>query len=112
MMADHQVYVIWANPLFRDSLRQLLDHEDILWVGASSDFTDAVEGISRLRPDTILIEEAEGKTTMSAFMKIVEQINWNLRVIGVSLNDNEMSIYEHAQQTVGNSEDLIRLIIQ
>lgn len=111
-MANHQVYVIWANPLFLDSLRRLLDHSDIYWVGASSDFTEAVEEISRLQPDTILIEEVEGKTTMSAFRKIVEQFHWDLRVIGVSLNDNEMSIYKHAQQTVGQPEDLIRLIIQ
>jgi chemotaxis response regulator CheB len=112
MMADHQVYVIWANPLFHDSLRQLLDHTSILWLGASSDFAEAVEEISRLQPDTILIEEVEGKTTMSAFMKIVEQFDWNLRVVRVSLKDNQLSVYQHAQETVGQPEDLIRLIIQ
>ena len=111
-MASHQVYVIWTNPLFHDSLRQLLDHTDILWVGASSDFLEAVEEISRLQPDTILIEEVEGKTTMNAFMKIVEKFDWNLRVVGVSLKDNQLSIYQHAQETVGQPEDLIRLIIQ
>lgn len=64
-MATHQVYVIWTHPLFHDSLRQLLDHTDIKWVGAASDFTIAVEEISRLHPDTILIEELEGETTTS-----------------------------------------------
>jgi DNA-binding NarL/FixJ family response regulator len=111
-MATHQVYVIWAHPLFHDSLRQLLDHTDIKWVGAASDFAIAVEEISRLHPDTILIEELDGETTAAAFMKIVEKFQWNLRVIGVSLNDNQLSIYQHAQQTVGQPEDLIRLIIQ
>jgi DNA-binding NarL/FixJ family response regulator len=112
LMANHQVYVIWTNPLFHDSLRQLLDHTDITWVGASSDFTVAIEEISHLQPDTILLEEVEGETTTSAFMKIVEQFQWDLRVIGVSLNDNQMSIFQHAQQTVGQTEDLIRLIVQ
>jgi DNA-binding NarL/FixJ family response regulator len=111
-MATHQVYVIWTHPLFHDSLRQLLDHTDIKWVGAASDFTIAVEEISRLQPDTILIEELEGETTTSTFMKIVEKFQWNLRVIGVSLNDNQLSVYQHAQETVGQPEDLIRLIIQ
>jgi hypothetical protein len=41
-MATHQVYVIWTHPLFHDSLRQLLDHNEIKWVGAASDFTAAV----------------------------------------------------------------------
>jgi DNA-binding NarL/FixJ family response regulator len=111
-MATHQVYVIWTHPLFHDSLRQLLDHTEIKWVGAASDFTVAVEEISRLHPDTILIEELEGETTTSAFLKIVEKFQWNLRVVGVSLNDNQLSVYQHAQQTVGQPEDLIRLIIQ
>jgi hypothetical protein len=90
----------------------LLGHSDIVWVGASSDFTIAIEEISQLQPDTILLEEVEGKTTTSTFMKIVEQFQWDLRVIGVSLNDNQMSVYQHAQETVGQPEDLIRMIIQ
>ena len=111
-MAIHQVYVIWTHPLFHDSLRQLLDHAEITWVGAASDFTIAVEEISRLHPDTILIEEMEDETTTSTFMKIVEKFQWDLRVVGVSLNDNQLSVYQHAQQTVGQPEDLIHLIIQ
>lgn len=109
-MAKHQVYVIWTNPLFHDSLRQLLDHAYIEWVGSATDFSNAVEEISRLHPDTILTEEVAGETTTSTFMKIVEQFQWDLRVIGVSLEDNQMSIYTHAQQTVGQVEDLIHII--
>jgi len=111
-MATHRVYVIWTHPLFHDSLHQLLDHTDIKWVGAASDFTIAIEEISRLHPDTILIEELDGETTTSTFMKIVDKFQWNLRVVGVSLNDNQLSVYQHAQQTVGQPEDLIRLIIE
>ena len=111
-MATQRVYVIWTHPLFHDSLRQLLDHTEIDWVGAASDFTIAVEEISRLHPDTILIEEMEGETTTSAFMEIVEKFQWNLRVVGISLNDNQLSVYQHAQQTVGQPEDLIRLILK
>ncbi|MGB7093935.1 MAG: hypothetical protein WBD62_04740 [Anaerolineales bacterium] len=111
-MATQRVYVIWTHPLFHDSLRQLLDHTEINWVGAASDFTIAVEEISRLHPDTILIEELEGETTTSAFMEIVEKFQWNLRVVGISLNDNQLSVYQHAQQTVGQPEDLIRLILK
>ncbi len=111
-MATHRVYVIWTNPLFHDSLLQLLAHTDIKWVGAASDFTIAVEEISRLHPDTILIEEQDGETTTTTFMEIVDKFQWNLRVVGVSLSDNQLSVYQHAQQTVGQPEDLIRLIIE
>jgi DNA-binding NarL/FixJ family response regulator len=111
-MATHRVYVIWTHPLFHDSLLQLLNHIDIKWVGAASDFTIAVEEISHLHPDTILIEELDGERTTSTFMKIVDKFQWDLRVVGVSLNDNQLSVYQHAQQTVAQPDDLIRLIIQ
>jgi DNA-binding NarL/FixJ family response regulator len=112
MMAPQRVYVIWDHPLFHDSLRQLLDHADINWVGAASDLTVAIEEISHLHPDTILIEELESETTTSAFMKILDKFEWDLRVVGVSFNENQMNVYQHAQQTVGQPEDLIRLILQ
>lgn len=111
-MTTHLVYVIWTHPLVHDSLRQLLDHTDIEWVGAESNFKIAVEEISRLHPDTILIEEVEGEKTISTLMEIVEEFQWNLRVVGVSLDDNQLSIYQHEHKTVGQPEDLIRLIIQ
>ena len=111
-MAVHQIYVIWSNPLFHDSLRHLLDHADINWVGAASDFKIAIEEINRFHPDTILIEEVEEKSTTNTFMNIVDQFDWDFRLVGVSLNDNQLSIFHHAQQTVGKPEDLIHLIIQ
>lgn len=111
-MPIHQVYVIWTNPLFHDSLRQVLKHKDINWVGASSDFKTAIREIANFHPDTILIEEVEGKTSTSSIMNIVDQYEWDLRVIGVSLDDNQLSIFHHAQKTVGKPEDLIELLIQ
>jgi DNA-binding NarL/FixJ family response regulator len=111
-MATRQVYVIWAQPLFHDTLRKLLNHTDIDWVGAASDFAIAVEEISSLKPNTILVEEREGETISSTFMKILEKVHRDLRVVGVSFNDNQLNIYQHEHQTVGQPEDLIRMILQ
>ena len=109
-MTVHQIYVIWSNPLFHDSLRQLLDLNNIKWVGAASDIPTAAEEILQLHPDTILIEDMEEKSNTNLFMNIVEQFGWDLQVIGFSLNDNELNIFQHAKQMVGKPEDLIRLI--
>jgi hypothetical protein len=76
-----------------------LNHTDIDWVGG-------------LNPDTILVEERDGETISSTFMKILEIVHCDLRVVGISFNDNQLNIYQHAQQTVGQPEDLIRLILQ
>ena len=111
-MATRQVYVIWAQPLFHDTLRKLLNHTDIDWVGAASDFAIAVEEISSLKPNTILVEEREGETISYTFMKILEKVHRDLRVVGVSFNDNQLNIYQHEHQTVGQPEDLIRMILE
>lgn len=109
-MANHHVYVIWSNPLFHDSLHQLLDHKNIKWVGSASDIPTAEEEIHKLHPDTILIEDVEEKSNTTIFMNIVDQFGWDFQVIGVSLNDNELNIFQHAKKMVGKPEDLIRLI--
>jgi hypothetical protein len=35
-MAVRRVFVIWANPIFRESVRLLLRHPDVEWVGELS----------------------------------------------------------------------------
>ena len=60
MTTTRRVFVIWMNPLFHESVRLLLSHPDVEWVGATSDHAAAHEQIMKLRADTILIEEGEG----------------------------------------------------
>ena len=43
--------------------------------------------------------------------EIMEASSQNVRVIGLSLADNELSVFYHEQRTVGQAEDLLRLIL-
>jgi DNA-binding NarL/FixJ family response regulator len=112
-MADRRVFVIWAHPLFHESVRLLLNHPEIEWVGATSDYKTALGDITNLQPDTILIEETEPAAISRVplrVMEILEACSWNSRVVELNLKDNELSIYHREKRTVGQAEDLLHLI--
>ena len=109
-MAVQRVFVIWTNPLFHESVRLLLKHPDIIWVGTASDFAAAHEEILRLRPDTVLFEKTSASIPLDV-MEILEVNTWSLRIIGLSLYDNEISFYHRQHQTVGQAGDLLHFIL-
>ncbi len=109
-MAARRVFVIWTHPIFHESVRLLLNHPDVEWVGATSDYAAAKDEVLDLQPDTILVEEIAGNIPVEV-LEIMEASSQNVRVIGLSLADNELSVYYHEQRTVGQAEDLLRLIL-
>ncbi|MGE5123821.1 MAG: hypothetical protein ACM3H7_04835 [Acidobacteriaceae bacterium] len=109
-MAVRRVYVIWTNPLFHESARLLLKHPNIIIVGAAGDFTTAHEDIMRLQPDTILFEKTRGDVPIDV-MEILEAETWDMRIIGTSLDNNEMSLYHREHQMVGDAGDLLQFIL-
>lgn len=110
-MAARRVFVVWSNPLFHESLRLLLNRPEVEWVGATSDHAAAHDQIVSLCPDTILIEEEEGSNAPAAALEILEASSADMRVIRLSLADNELRIYHREQRTVGQTEDLLHLIL-
>jgi hypothetical protein len=109
-MAVRRVFIIWTNPLFHESARLLLQHPDIIWVGATADITTAYEEIMRLHPDTILFEKTRAAIPAD-LMEILEVETWDIRIIGLSLDNNEISLYHHEHQTVGKAGDLLQFVL-
>jgi hypothetical protein len=109
-MAIRRVFVIWTHPLFHESARLLLNHPDILWMGADTDFTSARETIMRLQPDTILFEKTKAGIPVEV-LEILEVELWDVRIIGLSLDNNEMSLYHREHQTVVKADDLLQFVL-
>lgn len=109
-MAVRRVFVIWKNPLFHESARLLLKHPDITILGATANFTTAHEDITRLHPDTILFEKTSAGVPQDV-MEILEMMTWDLRIIGLSLDNNEMSLYHREHQTVIEAGDLLQFVL-
>lgn len=109
-MVARRVFVIWTHSIFYESVRLLLNHPEIELVGATSDYVAARGEILGLQPDTILIEEVSSGVRAEV-MGILETSPWSVRIIGLSLADNRLSVYHREQWTVGQAGDLLRLVL-
>ena len=109
-MTVRRVFVIWKNPLFYESARLLLKHPDVIWVGAAQDMSAAHEEILKLQPDTILFER-----TVAGFpadlMEILQAETWDVRLIGLSLEDNKINLFQREHQTVVEAGDLLQFVL-
>ena len=110
-MALHRVFVIWSHPLFHESVRLLLRHPDIEWVGATSDHAAAHDQIVRYNADTIVIETEESTDAPAETLDILEASSADMRVIRLGLIDNQLTMYHRERRTVGQAEDLLKLIL-
>jgi DNA-binding NarL/FixJ family response regulator len=110
MTTARRVFVIWVHPIFHDSVRVLLQRPDVDWVGATNDHAAAPAQIAALRPDTVLIEEDEGGDASAEALSILASSVADVRVIRLSMADNELNIYHREHRTVAKADDLFRLI--
>ena len=108
-MAVQRVFVVWNHPLFLESVRRLLERPGIAWVGAASDHAQARLRIAELQPDTVLIEEPEGDAPSEA-IGILEAGSTDLRVIRLSLANNELTAYDRTRRRIVEPGDLLRMI--
>lgn len=108
-MSIQRIFIIWSNPLFRESVRLLLNHPDIEIIGATTDFANAQDEILHLQPDTLIVEDIGGGTHPEA-LAILESNPRVKRIIGFSLDDNKLSVYRREEKTVVRAEDLLSLV--
>ncbi len=62
-----------------------------------------------IEPDTVLIEEPEGDAASEA-ISILGEGSSDLRVIRLSLADNELTVYDRKQRRIVEPEDLLSMI--
>lgn len=110
-MAAHRVFVIWANPLFRDSVRVLLEHPEVDYVGEAHNDGLVPEAIHSLEADTILVEEAADNVP-ARVMDLFEQSRFAGRVVSFSLRNNRLRVYHREEWAAAHAGDLLHLILQ
>lgn len=109
-MTLRSVYVIWTNPLFFETARLMLKHPSLQWLGSAQDIKTAREEILKLHPDTILFERT-GIDVPTALLEIMEEVSRDIRIITLSLGDNEISLLRREQQTVAAADDLLQYVL-
>lgn len=107
-----QVFIVWENPLFFDSIRLLLTQMQIEIVGDNSVYTDALSAIEKTHPEVVIVEETTHNTAERPLkiMQLLEDCSWCPYVVRMGLQNNEMWVYHRQQWTVNNKEDLLEII--
>lgn len=109
-MTERRVFVIWTDPLFHESVRLLLKHPEIIWVGAATDFTTAQKEIARLHPNTILFEKTKAGFPVDMMGMLVTEAG-DMRIIELSLDTNEMILYHRERQIAIEAGDLLKYVL-
>lgn len=110
-MVIQRIYIAWVHPLFRETVSLLLNHQAVEIVGTSNLMENALADIDRLQPDTVIVEETEGNGEPHVeALQILKACPWKLRVIRMSLQDNELWVYHHQRRSLSSSEEFLRII--
>ena len=110
-MDTRRVFIVWSHPLFRDTIRLLLNHPALEIIGTGSDQDEVLRQIEVLKPEIVIVEETDDNSlTPVNALKILEACPWDARVIRLSLEDNELWVYHHQRQSLSNSEDFLRIV--
>ena len=109
-MSIQQVFILWFTPLFYDSLRWLLKHPDIKFVGATSNYSEAYTEIVNAKPNIILIEN-NGKQPNKKVMEYIDTSPRATKVIFLGLTDNKLVVHHHEHRSLEKTEDLLQLIL-
>ena len=107
-MVRRRVFLIWTYPLFKEVVSLLLDQSEVELLGATSDHAEALDLIADLKPDVVMVEVAEGD--QSDCEETISILQVSPRVICLSLDNNEMKIYQRHDRMMTNVEDLFSLI--
>ena len=103
-----RVFIVWSHPLFYETVRRLLDQSEVDVVGTGSQRAAAQAEIDVLQPDTIIVEEDPDQAAdYSDVLKLLKSSPWAPRVIRLSLQDNDLWIYQREKWTIRTSGDLI-----
>ena len=108
-----RVFIIWMHPLFHETVRLLLNHSNIEIVGDNREYSVAKTDMGNLKPDTIIIEdtkEGDVRDESPNILDLLENSEWQPRIIRLSMDDNELRIYRHNKWMMNDSADLIRFI--
>ncbi len=91
-----RVYIVDDHEMFREGLRQLIEHDPRLSVcGDAANAADAMRGIRETRPDVVLVDISLSGATGIDLIKSIKEEDSDLPILVVSMHD-EMLYAERA----------------
>lgn len=110
-MTSIDIFVLSDHLLFARGLESLLNAEQKLKiVGQETDVGKAIKEIELLQPDIVIVDNTNTSETERPELLRILQVCPGTKVIGLSLEDNNLYIYKAAQRVVNNTADLMEAI--
>ncbi len=106
-----RVFVVSDSVMFSGALKSLLSKDPgVEIIGEETEVNRAVKEVKTLQPDVIIW----GNSGMNPAL-VQEEIHLvkavpGMRIIGLSLQDNNIVVYQSARKHIGDIEDLVRAI--
>jgi DNA-binding NarL/FixJ family response regulator len=102
-----RIFVISGHLMFSQGLESLLRQEaglDI--VGQETDFSRAIERIKELLPDVIILDSDDAAPKVASILGASSGV----KVISLSLQDNNLYVYQAKQRVTKSVVDLLEVI--
>jgi len=109
-LAAQRVYIIWKNPIFRDSVQVLLRHPGLEWVGSTPSQQTAEEEIPILQPNTILLEQ-NNAIRNNEIWDLFQGRSDCIRLVEISLEDNQVVLFCRQERDIFQENELLELIL-
>ena len=86
-----QIFIVDDHAMFRDGLRQLIDREaDLMVCGDAADVIEALEGISKSKPDLVIVDiSLSGKSGIDLIKSIKDKYE-DMPVLVVSMHEESL----------------------
>jgi len=86
-----QILIVDDHPLFREGLRQMIDHEaDLKVCGEAPDAESALEAIDQLKPDLAIVDISLGGSNGIDLIKNIKTTHEDFPVLVVSMHDESL----------------------
>jgi DNA-binding NarL/FixJ family response regulator len=89
--ARSRIYIVDDHAMFREGLRQLIDHEsDLVVCGDAANAEDAMQGVANSHPDLVIVDISLGGTSGIDLIKTLKEAHEDLPVLVVSMHDESL----------------------
>ncbi len=106
-----RLFILSQQSMFGLGIETLLSQNaDIEIVGRSTDLNSSLECIKNRRPDIVIVNCDDPEPGLTAVMMDLLRDRLGICVIGLSLQDNQISIFRGENKQVRQVEDLFEVL--
>ena len=111
-MSVKRVFVLFRRSLFHQGIKTLLSQEtELEIVGQDTEAAAAVACIQTFKPDVVILNLDDPEPDLSSSVLCVLRERTGIRIIGLSLRDNRICVFQGENKEIHQLDDLFDAIL-